>query len=162
MREKFDALVEARRQWLTHDIGEPDAMSAAVSIVRANQLVNASVEHVLRPLDLTFARYEILMLLLFSRNGALPMTKIGERLLVHPTGITKLVHKLEERGLVSRRPNASDGRSTLAAITPAGRRLARRGSEAVTSVRFGVELGSRETKQLVNLLTELRRASGDL
>src|SRR5262245_53466319 len=96
----FDPLAEARRQWLARDLHEPLSMYAAVSIIHAQQVVTTAIDRALKPLGLTFARYEVLMLLSFSRTGALPITKVGERLLVHPTGITKLVDKLEAQQLV--------------------------------------------------------------
>src|SRR5437879_2427475 len=90
-----DPIGEARRQWLAHELGEPLAMTAAISVIRASQIVNTAVDRALRPLGLSFARYEVLMLLSFSRKGCLPITKIGDRLMVHPTGVSKLVDKLE-------------------------------------------------------------------
>src|SRR5207249_2316317 len=75
----------------------------------------------LRPYGLTFARYEALVLLTFSRRGALPLGMIGERLMVHPTSVTNTISRLERQQLVIRRPNPSDGRGRLAEITDAGR-----------------------------------------
>ena len=64
------------------------------------------------------------MLLLFSRKGALPLGKVGARLQVHPASVTNVVDRLEADGLVRRVPHPSDGRTTLAEITAAGRELA--------------------------------------
>jgi DNA-binding MarR family transcriptional regulator len=158
----FDAIAEARRQWMVHELDEPTAMAAATSIIRAHQIVSTAVDRALRPFALTFARYEVLMLLRFSRSGALPMTKVGDRLMVHPTGITKLVDKLEQQGLVRREPNEHDRRGTLARITPAGRRLAGRASTAVGAVRFGVDLDDGECEKLIVLLRHLRIRAGDV
>lgn len=157
--EGFDALAEARRQWYAHGLDEARSMYAAVSIIHAQQVVSTSIERALRPLDLSFARYEILMLLSFSREGALPITKVGERLLVHPTGITKLVDKLEQRGLVTRERNPVDRRGTLARITPAGRRLGRRASKLLAEVRFGIDMPDAELEELGGLLLRLRDGS---
>ena len=95
-------------------------MAVVTSIMRVQQMLAAHVEHILRPLGLTFARYEVLMLLTFSRRGALPLGKIGERLQVHPASVTNAVDRLEDDGLVRRSPNPSDGRGVLAAISPGG------------------------------------------
>jgi DNA-binding MarR family transcriptional regulator len=160
--EPFDPIAEARRQWIAHDIHEPTAMAAATSIIRANQLVSTAVDRALRPLNLTFARYEVLMLLSFSSRGALPVTKVGERLMVHPTGITRLVDKLELEGLVRRQPNPSDRRGTLAHITPTGRRLATRASRAVAKIRFGIDLDDTELEDIIRALTRFRQQVGDL
>lgn len=152
----FDPLAEAHRQWLAHDLEEPLPMFAAVSVIHAQQVVTTAIDRALKPLDLTFARYEVLMLLSFSKHGALPMTKIGERLLVHPTGITKLVDKLEARDLVRREPNPADRRGVLVRVTPAGRRLGRRASKLLGEVRFGVDLPDPELRRLSKLLGMLR------
>jgi DNA-binding MarR family transcriptional regulator len=157
----FDPIHEARRQWVDHALGEPVAMAAATSIIRVQQLISSQVEAALRPMNLTFARYEVLMLLRFARKGELPMTKMGERLMVHPTGISKLVDKLEQQGLVTRQPNPLDRRGTLARVTPAGKRLAARATEAVTAVRFGATLDDARLEDLLALLTDLRHRAGD-
>lgn len=157
--EGFDALDEARRQWRAHGLAEDRTMHAAVSLIHAQQVVTTTIERALRPLDLTFARYEILMLLSFSREGALPITKVGERLLVHPTGITKLVDKLEQRGLVTREANPRDRRGTLARITSAGRDLAREATRVLADVRFGVDLPDGELDRLAGLLGLVRDVS---
>jgi DNA-binding MarR family transcriptional regulator len=159
---RLDPISEARRQWVQRDLGEPVAMTAATSIVRAQQIVLTSIDRALRPLGLTFARYEVLMLLSFTRRGELPMTKIGTRLMVHPTGITKLVDRLERDGLVVRIPNPADRRGTLARLTPEGKKLAGRATRVVRKMRFGVDLDDTKLETIVGLLNDLRQAAGDL
>ena len=101
-------------------------MAVVTSIMRLQQIFLARADAVLRPLGLTFARYEVLMLLSFSRRDALPLGKIGERLQVNPASVTNAVDRLEADGLVTRRSNPDDGRVTLAALTPSGRRVVAR------------------------------------
>ena len=156
-----DPLDEAYRQWTERGLDEPESMTAATSLVRAQQLVSTAIDRALRPLGLTFSRYEVLMLLSFSREGALPITKMGGRLMVHPTGITKLVDKLEQQGLVVREPSPDDRRVTLARITPAGRRLATKATRAVGEVKFGVPLAPADTKLLIDVLKRFRTDVGD-
>lgn len=158
----FDPIQEARRQWIAHDLTEPEAMAAATSIIRAQQLVSTAVDRALRPLGLTFARYEVLMLLGFSRNGALPTTKMAHRLMVHPTGVTKLIDKLEQQNLVCREPNPNDRRGTLVRVTPAGRRLATRATRAIEKIRFGIDLDDASLRRIVAGLTQFRVSRGDL
>ena len=96
---RFDPIAEARRQWEAH--GWKDAapgMAAVTSVVRAYQIYLARVDRSLKPFGLTFARYELLMLLLFSRRGSLPLNKLGSRLQVHPTSITNAVDRPRPRG----------------------------------------------------------------
>ncbi|GAC1313118.1 MAG: MarR family transcriptional regulator [Acidimicrobiales bacterium] len=158
---RFDPIVEAHRQWLVHDLDEPLAMAAATSIMRAQQLVSADVERALDPFGLTFSRWELLMLLSFSRSGRLPITKAGARLMIHPTGVSKLVDKLEAQGFVRRLPDPDDRRTTLASILPPGRRVARRAAKAVAAVRYGLDLSVAELEAIVGVLRSVRESAGD-
>ena len=106
-------------------------MSAVTSVMRAQQVLLARLNEALRPFDLTFPRYEALMLLLFTRRGSLPLGKVGERLQVHRTSVTNIIDKLEADGLARRVPHAEDRRTTLAEITDEGRRVALAATEAM-------------------------------
>jgi DNA-binding MarR family transcriptional regulator len=137
-------------------------MAAATSIMRAQQIVLARVDEALRPFELTFARYEALVLLTFSRRGSLPLGKMGERLMIHPTSVTNIVDRLQAQGLVRRVDHPTDRRTTLCEITARGRRLVDKATDAVTAVDLGISgLTDREVGQLTGLLGKLRRASGD-
>src|SRR5690606_38339279 len=84
--EPIDLLREARRQWEKHWGKEPaPAMAAVTTLMRAQQIVMGRLNEMLAPYELTFPRYEVLLLLYFTIEGALPLGKIGERLRVHPT-----------------------------------------------------------------------------
>lgn len=137
-------------------------MAVVTSIMRLQQVFLARADAVLRPLGLTFARYEVLMLLSFSRRGGLPLGKIGERLQVNPASVTNAVDRLEADGLVTRQPDPDDGRVTLARLTPSGRRTALDATDAVNGQLF-VDVGVPEPtlRRLFALLAELRRAAGD-
>lgn len=158
-----DPIAEARRQWAERGWGEvAEGMAAVTSLMRAQQIVLARVETVLRPRGLTFARYELLMLLKFSRHGALSMKRASSRLQVHPTSVTNAVDRLEGAGLVVRRPHPRDGRATLVELTAAGGVAAEEATTELNATVFAdpgldpVRLG-----QLVEVLTELRRDAGD-
>jgi DNA-binding MarR family transcriptional regulator len=159
----FDPVAEAQRQWSAHgwEHAAP-GMAAVTSLMRAQQIVQARVEDVLRPHGLTFARYEVLMLLTFSRRGALPMSRIGDRLQVHPASVTNAVDRLEGQGLVRRVPHPTDRRGTLAELTPEGRELAARATADLNATVFADPgLGGDDVQRLVAVLTDLRRAAGD-
>jgi DNA-binding MarR family transcriptional regulator len=137
-------------------------MAAATSIMRAQQIVLAAVDEALRPFDLTFARYEALMLLSFSRRGALPLGKMSQRLMLHQASVTNIVNRLEAQGLVRRVPHPTDGRTTLAELTDEGRRLAADATEAVHRSEFGLTtLGEPELGDLVTVVRHLRLTTGD-
>ena len=158
-----DPIEEARRQWVAHGWGSAaDGMAAVTSIVRAQQIVLQRIDTVLRPLDLTFARYEILMLLSFTRHGALPMTRMGALLQVHPTSVTSAVDRLESQGFVERKPHPTDRRAVLAAITENGRARSIAATTALNAQVFE-QLGITEnqTDQLRSVLRALRANAGD-
>lgn len=158
-----DPIEEARRQWISHGWAEAaDGMAAVTSIVRAQQIVLQRIDTVLRPLDLTFARYEILTLLSFTRKGALPMTRMGALLQVHPTSVTSAVDRLEGQGFVERLPHPTDRRAVLASITEAGRARALQATAALNGQVFE-QLGITEhqTAQLRSVLRSLRANAGD-
>ncbi|MEZ5340456.1 MAG: MarR family transcriptional regulator [Acidimicrobiales bacterium] len=120
----LDPIAEARRQWIEHGwVEAADGMEVVTAVTRVQQLFQNAVDSALRPHGLTFARYELLTLLSFTRTGALPLGKVGARLQVHAASVTSAVDRLERDGHVERRPNPDDGRSYLAAITEAGRDL---------------------------------------
>lgn len=159
----FDPIAEAERQWVAHGWHEAaPGMAMVTSVMRVQQVIIGHVDRTLRPFGLTFARYEVLMLLLFSRTGALPLGKVGARLQVHPASVTNAVDRLEADGFVRRVPHPSDGRTTLAELTPAGRDLGGRATDALNTAVFeSVALTRRQIDQLVGLLRRLRVAEGD-
>ncbi|UDY35075.1 MarR family winged helix-turn-helix transcriptional regulator [Dermatobacter hominis] len=159
----FDPIEEAHRQWVDHGWDEAaDGMAALTSIIRVEQILMARVDAQLKPLGLTFARYELLVLLDFSRNGSLPLGKIGARLQVHPASVTNAVDRLEADGLVERIAHPGDRRTTLATITAGGRRTARRATRTLNEQVFS-DLGwsRRDLDALFRILRRLRKASGD-
>jgi DNA-binding MarR family transcriptional regulator len=158
----FDPIAEAHRQWRERWPERAEHMAAVTSIMRVQQMLIAEIERVLRPYQLTFASYEALQLLAFTRHGELPMGKIGERLMVHPASVTNTIDRLEQRGLVRRRPAAEDRRRILAEITPAGHALAAKATAALNDARFGLAMFDEEEAAAVSrVLRRIRRAGGD-
>jgi DNA-binding MarR family transcriptional regulator len=158
---EFDPIARADELWTRRWGGVP-AMAAITSVMRAHQILLSRVDSVVRPFGLTFARYEALVLLTFSRTGELSLSKIGERLMVHPTSVTNTIVRLEGAGLVSRRPNPLDGRGVLAAITERGRAVVEESTRALMAMDFGLEgYDEEQCEQVFQLLRPLRVAAGD-
>jgi DNA-binding MarR family transcriptional regulator len=157
----FDPIERAAQTWQSR-FGDAKAMAAVTTIMRVQQILLAELDALLRPHGLTFARYEALVLLSFSREGALPMSLIGQRLMVHPTSVTNTIDRLERQQLVVRRPNPRDGRGTLAEITAAGREVMQRATTDLMSAEFGMAgYGAGQLEELFDLLRGLRVAAGD-
>lgn len=157
----FDPIERAAAIW-ERRFGAARAMAAVTSIMRVHQILLSELDGLLRPFGLTFARYEALVLLSFSRTGALPLRMIGERLMVHPTSVTNTIDRLEGQRFVVRRPNPQDRRGTLAEITPAGRDVVRRATDVLMAAGFGLS-GYRDQQldTMFSLLRDLRVATGD-
>ncbi|GAA1115281.1 MULTISPECIES: MarR family transcriptional regulator [Kitasatospora] len=157
----FDPIARAGDLW-TRRWGAVPSMAAITSVMRAHQILLSRVDAVVKPYGLTFARYEALVLLTFSRAGQLPLSKIGERLMVHPTSVTNTVDRLERDGLVARRPNPADGRGVLAAITDRGREVVEQATRELMAIDFGLEgYDDEQCAQVFELLRPLRVAAGD-
>src|SRR3954447_12216713 len=157
----FDPIEEAARHWSARWAGV-DGMRAVTSLMRTQQLVLAELDETLREHGLTFARYEALVLLLFSRRGALPLGKMGERLQVHPTSVTSIVRRLEAAGLVRRRGHPTDGRAVLAEITERGREVVAAATDDLVRSDFGLgSVGIPELKAIFDVLRPVRLAAGD-
>lgn len=159
----WDPIEEAARQWRQHGwVAESEGMAVVTSIMRAQQLMLARVEALLKPFKLTFARYELLRLLSFTRDGAMPMASASARLQVHPTSVTNTTDRLEASGLLERTAHPTDGRATLIRITDAGREVVD-AATAVINREFFSNVGMAEADQvtLVEILARFRRDAGD-
>ena len=152
----FDPIERAGILWEKH-VGDASSMRVATSIMRVQQLLLGEFDRVLKPLGITFARYEVLRLLSFSREGRLAMSVIGERLMVHPTSVTNAIDRLVASGLVARTPDDQDRRRVYASLTPDGKRVLRRATKALTDIDFGLEaLGASDRDPLFKVLRSVR------
>ncbi|MBQ0925327.1 MULTISPECIES: MarR family winged helix-turn-helix transcriptional regulator [Saccharopolyspora] len=157
----FDPIARAAETWAER-IGPSTTMAAVTSVMRVQQILQSAVDNALRAHNLTFARYEALVLLTFSKRGSLPMRVMGDRLQLHPTSVTNIVDRLEQDGLVRRVPHPTDRRTTLVEITEEGRNLMQKATDAVTEIDFGLGgITERQTQQLTELLGKVRHAAGD-
>ena len=158
----FDPIERAGQTW-EQRFGPASAMRAATSVFRVQQILLARFDEVLKPHALTFARYEVLVLLTFSRAGRLPLKVIGSRLMVHPTSVTNAIDRLVAAGYVDRRPNPADGRGVLAAITDRGRTVVEEATAALTAGDFGLgDVPDDELDTLFAILERVRRGAGDV
>jgi DNA-binding MarR family transcriptional regulator len=158
-----DPITEAHRQWVAH--GWPDAadgMAMVTSVVRAQQLLMERIDAVLRPRGLTFARYEVLRLLSFARDAAMPMSRLGSLLQVHPTSVTSAVDRPVAQGYVERVRDDQDKRVVRAVLTGAGRDAVEEATAALNREVFETPgLPEVDVRELTDRLTALRTGLGD-
>jgi len=101
--------------------------------------------------------YDVLLELQAEPDG-LRMQDLGDRAVLSRTRVSRLVDELEARGLVERRPDPTDGRATLAAITPAGRAAFRATAPvylAKIEEHFGRHLTAHERQVVARALTKV-------
>ncbi len=157
----FDPIARAGEIW-ERTFGPASAMRVATSVMRVQQILLARYDEILRPERLTFARYEALVLLRFSRTGALPLHVIGSRLMVHPTSVTNTIDRLAGDGFVVRLPNPRDGRGVLAEITDTGRAAVERATTSLQAADFGLGALAEDTRAAVfDGLRSVRAEAGD-
>jgi DNA-binding MarR family transcriptional regulator len=158
-----DPILEAYHLWNSSGWEDSAAGCAAVtSLMRVHHMMTRRADQVLAPLDLTFARYELLVRLYF-RAEAPPLTELGKDLQIHQTSITSLVDRLEKQGLIKRTPHPTDRRSTIAQMTPAGRVLTGKAINLLNAEFFrDLGLSEREAHLLIGLLMKMRRSWNDI
>ncbi|MGJ3509118.1 MarR family winged helix-turn-helix transcriptional regulator [Enemella sp. A6] len=157
----FDPIDRAAQTWAQR-YPEAERMRAVTSLMRVHQLVITQLDELLRPLRLTFARYEVLVLLQFSKRGSLPLSIVGERLQVHATSVSSLVQRLVAAGLITREPHPADGRAAIAVITEQGREIAEQATQLICEAKFFLDaLSPEQADQLSTLLIAPRQAAGD-
>jgi DNA-binding MarR family transcriptional regulator len=164
VRLPFDPIARARELWVERwgDDARAAEMATATSVMRVQQLLLARFDAIAGRHGLTFARYEALVLLAFSREGRLSMSRIGERLMVHPTSATNIVQRLVAQGFVERVPNPADRRGAFAVLTAAGLAAMEAVTADLVAADFGLGMvGADGHEALFALLREVRVGSGD-
>lgn len=140
---------------------ERDRMQTATELMRAYRFLIDSLDEKLRPLGLTYARYEALLLLFFDQRGALPLVELTDQLQVDTSSSFSTVRWLEDNDLLERALEPGDDGEVFAEITPKGRALTDRASQIVADARFGLDtMSDAECRQLTNMLARHRRIRG--
>src|SRR5688500_11337094 len=143
------------------------ARSAELSIEgRVFQGVMLAADHplrgaieIVRVADLTFPQYNVLRILRGARPEALSCGAISQRMLTRDSDLTRLLDRLEERGLVRRDRDSRDRRMVTAAITDSGVQLLRRLDEPIDRVHRAQlkHLPRKQLETLRALAEEVRR-----
>ena len=129
-----------------------------VALIRTADLVRRVVGRVLEPYDITVQQYNVLRILRGAGEQGLPTLEIGERMVEHAPGVTRLLDRLEVKGLVRRQRCPEDRRQVLCWLTPAGAELVERLDEPVDSAdaEAVAMLAPEEQERLLRLLDAVR------
>ena len=131
-----DPVEEAAARWAERYPGAA-GFRALSSLVRGYSATAREMDGMLRPLGLNLSRFELLLLLSFSRAGALPTMRIRDLLMVHGSSVTYLVDRMIEAGWVARESDPADRRISLVRLTETGRETVEAAAALVAGHGFG-------------------------
>ncbi len=129
-----------------------------VGLLRTADFVRRAVDRVLEPYDITPQQYNVLRILRGAGEVGLPTLEISGRMLEQAPGITRLLDRLEAKGMVRRERCPQDRRQVLCWLTPPGLSLVERLDEPIdTADREAVAmLGVEDQERLLRLLETIR------
>jgi DNA-binding MarR family transcriptional regulator len=127
------------------------------AVLDAAQRARTAADACLRKDGLSVPRYKLLRSL---EAGSLSMREVSDALGISPRTVTDLIDGLEERGLVSRTPHASDRRVTLLTLTEDGRAALVQGRRRIREVtaRSVQGLSAEDRRTLIELLAQVHTA----
>jgi DNA-binding MarR family transcriptional regulator len=130
---------------------------AFLELVRTADLLSRRMSHVLRAEDLSSNQYNVLRILRGAPSG-LPCGEIGNRMITRDPDITRLLDRLEKRGLISRSRDTQDRRTVTAKIAPDGLKLLARTDQPLMDAHRSQlgHLGQKRLRTLMDLLHETR------
>ena len=158
----YDPVEASRQRWIQQGWEDrASGMAAVVSVMRAEQIFLNRATTILRPLGLTFARYQVLGMLRWA--GPMTLGSVGHRLWITPGTVTSAIDRLEAAALCRRVSHPTDARATLAEITAKGRKTFDRSVELLNDGLFAsIGLTEDECGQLVRLVGKIRADEGDV
>lgn len=158
----LDSIAEVHRQWEKHNSTESaDGLATLTTAVRMAEILVQGAEDVLKPFGITFGHFELLTMLVYSRRGGLPMSKISARLQLPPASLTHNVSKLEAAGLVERSQDPKDKRSTLVNITDQGIALSGAATPVLDNYFANLPMAKADQAAVRRMGAELRSQAGD-
>jgi len=141
----------------------PDHVAAWRALLTAHAELTERIDAALRAAGVIPLRWYDALLSLYEAPGRrLRLAEMAEAALLSRSGLTRLVDRLEEAGLLTREPCRDDARGAFAVLTPDGLQALRRcwriyGPEIET--RVGRRLTSAEARTLRGLLARLVEAA---
>jgi DNA-binding MarR family transcriptional regulator len=133
---------------------------ATLSVIRTAEVVSQQAASLLKSFDLTANQYNVLRILRGSKETGLTCGQIGERMISRDPDITRLLDRLESRGLIARRRSEEDRRVVVSQISAAGLSLLREMDPEILrhNKQIFESFGAKKLRQLIELLEEARAA----
>lgn len=145
-----------------HRLETPQLLAFDLLLRTASEL-DQQVGQLLRPAEVTPAQYNVLRILRNAGGAGLACSDVAERLVRHDPDVTRLLDRLESRGLVTRARDTADRRVVIARITDGGLAVLDRLGESIAALHAQQfrRLGRQEFRTLVALLEQLRGEGED-
>jgi DNA-binding MarR family transcriptional regulator len=133
-------------------------MDAWMMLIRTHtRLWDEIGAHMQRESGLTMARYDVLAHLNMA-GGRLGLSELASAVALSPSGLSKLLDRMDASGLIRRKPDPNDARAAIAAITPRGRTLvesARTSHHELLRQTFGKALNDRDIADLTRIMARI-------
>ena len=129
-----------------------------ISLIRTADALTRKAEALLKPVGLSGPQYNILRILRGAGEGGLACREIGDRLISRDPDLTRLLDRLDSRGLIARSREIKDRRVVKTRITADGLRILHDLDEPVQSLhrRQLQRLSEKQLRQLLFLLEQAR------
>jgi DNA-binding MarR family transcriptional regulator len=135
---------------------------ALLNVLRTADALMQRLSAVLKPFKLSHSQYNVLRILRGAGPDGLACREIAERMVTRDPDITRLLDRLETRGLVRRTRDEKDRRVIMARITPEGLRILAQLDEPIEDLdrRQLTHLGKQRLQMLIQLLELVRERKG--
>ena len=135
------------------------SQEAALSVMRTAHLIQRNYSRIVEPHGLTIQQYNVLRILRGAGESGLPTLEIGERMIEQTPGITRLLDRLETKGLVARERCPEDRRRVTCRITRTGLALLAKLDDHMNRSDgiFDADISPADLKRLVELLDRMRK-----
>jgi DNA-binding MarR family transcriptional regulator len=136
----------------------PLEVRAFVALLKAADSLGQDAEQLVKSAGLTGAQYNVLRILRGAGPCGLACSGIGDRMISHDPDMTRLLDRMEKRGLISRERQTDDRRVIKGRVTPQGLDLLKTLDQPIRELhkRQFLHMSAARLKMLAGLLEELR------
>lgn len=129
--------------------------SLPIALLRAREAVMGRFRPMLAAHDVTEQQWRVIRVL--GETSPLDATEVADRACVLAPSLTRIIKALEDRALITRERDASDGRRAMLAIAPAGVALLREVTPESRAIYADLEAryGAKQIERLLDMLDEL-------
>ena len=133
---------------------------ALLNLARTHEFIQQRISEFFKPFQLTATQYNILRILRGAGEHGISCSKASERMVTADPDITRLLDRLESRGLIARERSQEDRRVVMSRITTAGLELLKAIDKPL--MEFGKRVmghvGRERLEQLIDTLESIRHA----